>query len=101
MGQLYTHGSWVVKEGQEEAFQAAWQGFAEWTNANISGTVAGEAKLLRDLEDPTRFYSFGPWDSLEAIQAWRADPGFLERVGQMRELLVAFEAHTLRLVVQR
>jgi heme-degrading monooxygenase HmoA len=101
MGKPYTHGRWVVKAGQEERFQAAWQETAEWTNANISGTVGGEALLLQDLDDPTNFYSFGPWDSLEAIQAWRADPGFQERVGRMRELLESFEAHTLRLVVQR
>ena len=101
MGQHYTHGRWVVKEGQLDSFQAAWQEFAEWTNANVSGTVGGEARLLQDLEEPTRFYSFGPWDSLEAIQAWRADRGFQERVEHMRELLVSVEAHTLRLVVQR
>jgi heme-degrading monooxygenase HmoA len=101
MGQLYTHGRWVVKEGQEEKFQAAWQETAEWTNANISGTVAGEARLLQDLEDPTRFYSFGPWETLEAIEAWRGADGFQERVGRVRELLESFEAHTLRLVVQR
>jgi heme-degrading monooxygenase HmoA len=101
LGQLYTHGRWMVKEGQQERFQAAWQELAGWTNANISGAVAGEARLLHDLDDPTLFYSFGPWDSLDAIQAWRADPGFQERVGRIREFLESFEAHTLRLVVQR
>lgn len=50
MGQPYTHGRWVVKEGQQERFQAAWQELAEWTNANISGAVGGEARLLQDLE---------------------------------------------------
>lgn len=101
MGRLYTHGRWVVKEGHEERFQAAWQEFAEWTNAEISGAVDGEVRLLQDLDDPTLFYSFGPWDSVEAIQAWRANPGFQERVGRIRELLVSFEAHTLSSVVQR
>ena len=101
MGQPYTHGRWVVKEGQQERFQAAWQDLAEWTNANINGAVGGEARLLQDLDDPTRFYSFGPWENLEAIQAWRADAGFQDRVGRVRELLESFEAHTLRLVVQR
>ena len=101
MNRLYTHGRWVVKEGQQERFQAAWQEVAEWTNAEIGGAVTGEASLLQDLDDPTLFYSFGPWDSLEAIQAWRADPGFQERVGRIRELLESFEAYTLRLVVQR
>jgi len=99
--QLYTHGRWVVKAGQEERFQAAWRELAEWTNANISGAIGGEAKLLQDLDDPTLFYSIGPWQSLEAIQAWRADAGFQARVGAVRELLESFEPHTLRLVVQR
>jgi heme-degrading monooxygenase HmoA len=101
LGQLYTHGRWMVKEGQQERFQAAWQELAEWTNASIRGAVAGEARLLQDLDDLTLFYSFGPWDSLDAIQAWRTDPGFQERVGRIRELLESFEAHTLRLTVQR
>jgi heme-degrading monooxygenase HmoA len=101
MGRLYTHGRWVVKDGQQERFQAAWQEVADWTNATISGAVAGETRLLQDLDDPTLFYSFGPWDSLEAIQAWRADRGFQERVGRIRELLESFEAHTLRTVAQR
>jgi heme-degrading monooxygenase HmoA len=101
MGRLYTHGRWVVKEGQQERFQAAWQELADWTNAEISGAVAGEARLLQDLDDPTLFLSFGPWDSLDAILAWRADPGFKERVGHIRELLVSFEARTLSSVVQR
>ena len=101
MGQLYTHGRWVVKEGQQERFQAAWQELAEWTNANVEGAVGGEARLLQDLDDPRLFYSFGPWETLEAIQAWRGADGFQERVGRVRELLDSFEAHTLRLVVQR
>jgi len=101
MRELYTHGRWVVKAGQAEAFQAAWQELAEWTSANIGGAVGGEARLLQDLDDPLSFYSFGPWDSMEAIEAWRAAAGFQERVGRVRELLESFEAHTLRLVVQR
>ena len=101
MGQLYTHGRWVVKEGQQKKFEAAWQEVAEWTNANFLGVVGGEARLLQDLDDPTLFYSFGPWETLDAIRAWRADDGFGERVGRMRELLESFEPHTLRTVAER
>jgi heme-degrading monooxygenase HmoA len=101
MGRLYTHGRWVVKQGQQARFQAAWQEFADWTDAEISGAVTGEARLLQDLDDPTLFFSFGPWDSLDAILAWRADPGFQERVGRIRDLLVSFEARTLSSVAQR
>jgi heme-degrading monooxygenase HmoA len=101
LGQLYTHGRWVVKEGQQERFQAAWQELAEWTNAEISGAVGGEARLLQDLDDPTLFFSFGPWDSLQSIQSWRADSGFQERVRRIRDLLESFEPHTLQMVGQR
>ena len=99
--ELYTHGRWVVKEGQQEAFQSAWRELAEWTNASVDGAVGGEARLLEDLDDSRLFYSFGPWESLEAIEAWRASDGFQQRVVRLRELLDAFEPHTLRLNVQR
>lgn len=36
--------------------------------------------LLQSLADPTLFYSFGPWDSQEAIAAMRADPGAQEAI---------------------
>jgi quinol monooxygenase YgiN len=101
MEQPYTHGHWVVKEGQEDAFQADWQDLADWTSRNVAGAVVGEARLLQDIERPTHFYSFGPWQSLDAIDAWRADEGFQQRVGRIRELLESFEANTLRLVAQR
>ena len=98
---LYTHGRWVVKEGQAEAFQTAWSALADWTNANIPGAIPGEVRLLQDLDDPRVFYSFGPWETLGAIEAWRSDAGFQERVRGLRELLEAFEAHTMRTVAQR
>ena len=101
MGERYTLGRWQVKEGREDEFRAAWQAFAEWTAANVPGAVAGEAKLLQDIDDSRVFYSVGPWESIEAIAAWRATAGFQERVAGMRELLDDFEPHTLRLVVRR
>jgi heme-degrading monooxygenase HmoA len=100
-GRLYTHGRWVVKEGQADAFQAGWTALADWTNSNIAGAIQGEVRLLQDLDDPRVFYSFGPWETLEAIEAWRADAAFQQRVRQLRELLESFEAHTLRTVAAR
>lgn len=34
--------------------------------------------------------SFGPWDSLDQIAAWRAHPGFRERVARMNDFLESF-----------
>jgi len=91
-------GVWVTKPGHEEDFIATWRELGDWTQTEIGGNAS--AKLLRDLADPRRFVSIGPWDSLEAIEAWRALPGFRERVARMRELLDSFEPYTLDLVAE-
>lgn len=96
MGEIYTLGTWTAKEGREDAFIRAWSEMAEWTRANVAG--AGSGTLLQDLANPRQFTSFGSWASLEAIEAWRALPGFGERVGRMRDLLKGFEPHTMRAV---
>jgi heme-degrading monooxygenase HmoA len=95
----YTHGVWQVKPGRADEFVAAWTELADWTFANVEGT--GSAKLLRDLEREDRFVSFGPWQSLEAIEAWRNLDGFKDHVERIRELLVSFEPSTLEPVIER
>jgi heme-degrading monooxygenase HmoA len=94
----YTQGVWQAKPGQADAFVAAWREFAEWSAANAPG--AGWVKLLRDLDDDHRFVSVGPWDSLDAIEGWRALPGWGERVARIRDLLESFEPATLEAVVE-
>jgi quinol monooxygenase YgiN len=98
MGQPYTHGVWTVKPGREEQFVAAWTELAEWSFREVPGSVW--AKLLRDSSTPNRFISFGPWEDLDAIDRWRAHPGWQERVQRLRELLEGFEPSTLELVAE-
>ncbi len=92
----WTLGIWTTKEGREAEFQAAWREFASWTAANQPG--AGEAFLLRDVANPRRFISFGPWSGAEAIAAWRQTEGFTTFVAVARELCEDFQPNTLRLV---
>jgi heme-degrading monooxygenase HmoA len=99
MAAPYTHGIWQVKAGRGAEFVAAWIEFADWTLANVEG--AGWGKLLRDLDHEDCFVSFGPWESLEAIEAWRNLDGFEERVTRLRGLLVSFESSTLETLVER
>jgi heme-degrading monooxygenase HmoA len=82
MAETYTNGVWIVKEGEEEAFIAAWREFASWGQ---TWPGAGTLKLTRDVYQPNRFMSFGPWESFEAQQAWKDDPAFKERIAQVRE----------------
>jgi hypothetical protein len=85
--------------GRTDAFIAAWIEFAQWTADNVEG--AGVGTLLRDTSDDHRFVSFGPWESLTAIENWRGLEGWGARVGSLRELLVSFEPATLELVAER
>jgi heme-degrading monooxygenase HmoA len=98
MAQLYACGIWTVKPGSEQQFVDAWSELAEWTGAEVAGS--SWAKLLRDRERSNRFISFGPWDSLDAIERWRAHPGWQERVQRIRELLDSFEPNTLELAAE-
>jgi heme-degrading monooxygenase HmoA len=89
MSQLYTSGTWTVLPGREEEFVAAWSEMANWTSAEIPG--CGWVTLLQHHETPNVFLSFGPWETAEAISAWRASPGFQKRIGPIRALLEDFE----------
>jgi heme-degrading monooxygenase HmoA len=98
MAEPYTHAVWTVKPGSEQEFVNAWTELARWTEQEVPGS--GWAKLLRDRDAPNRFFSFGPWESLDAIEGWRSLPGWQERVGRLRELLDGFEPHTLELAAE-
>lgn len=94
MNELYTCGIWTVKPGHEDEFVAAWDEFARWTSEHVPG--AGWATLVQQEDQPSRFLTFGPWDSAEAIEAWRATDGFQERIARIRPLLEGFEPGSFR-----
>jgi heme-degrading monooxygenase HmoA len=90
----YTHSTWRVKPGLEDEFVRRWKELADWSA--LQG-LASKAILLRDIDDPSRFVSLGPWESIEAIRRWRSAPGFHERVARLQEVLDDFEPRTLEL----
>jgi heme-degrading monooxygenase HmoA len=97
MAQTYTETAWVVKPGQEDEFVRRWQDWAEWTA--LQGLTAS-AKLLRDVEQPNRFLSFGPWESADKVRRWRSAEGFQERIGRLQEVLESFEPRTFEQVAE-
>jgi heme-degrading monooxygenase HmoA len=77
----------VVKEGEDDAFIAAWRAFASWGQ---SWPGAGTLRLVRDVREPNRYMSFGPWESFEAQRAWKDDPEFGERMARVRQHTESF-----------
>jgi heme-degrading monooxygenase HmoA len=94
----YTHTTWEVKRGREEEFVERWSEWADWSHRE---GLAARAMLLRDVDNPELFVSFGPWESTRAIRSWRALPGYQERVGKLREVVDHFEPRTLEVVAKR
>jgi len=95
MTETYTSGTWLVKDGEDDAFVQAWTAFVEWAS-EMPGS--GVFRLVRDLDQPQRYMSFAPWESFDAQQAWKAGPEFPERIGRVRQHCESFEPFTLELV---
>jgi hypothetical protein len=66
----YTHALWHVKEGRIVAFIEAWKNFGK-ALSEVPDAPALQGTLIQSLSDPLIFYSFGPWESLEDINAMR------------------------------
>ncbi|HEY3210740.1 MAG TPA: antibiotic biosynthesis monooxygenase family protein [Actinomycetota bacterium] len=89
IGQPYTSGNWMVREGNEEEFVTRWTEFTEWSLANAPG--AETFLLIRDATDPRHFNSFGSWEDAGNVTAWRDRPEFQERLAACRALCDDFK----------
>jgi heme-degrading monooxygenase HmoA len=94
----YTHTTWRVKEGREDEFLRYWTDWVEWSHRT---GLKAPALLLRDLDSPHTFISFGPWENVAAVGNWRGLQGYHERVARLREVVDTFEPRTLEVVAQR
>jgi heme-degrading monooxygenase HmoA len=97
MSETYSSGVWTPKEGEEEAFVDAWTEFARWLTT-MPG--AGTARLTRTLSEPRRYLSFAPWESAEAMHAWRNAPDFPGRLAAVREHVAEFIPSEYELVAE-
>ena len=90
--QPYTLARWRVAPGQEEAFVAAWHELAAVFLALKAPPRWGT--LLRGVDDPRLFYSFGPWPSMETIAAMRGHPVAAGAIGKLEALCEEAELGT-------
>jgi heme-degrading monooxygenase HmoA len=95
VGVTYTSGTWRVRPGDEDEFVAAWEAFVTWA-AQMPGS--GTFHLVRDIDDPSHFMSFGDWDSFSAQDAWKLEAEFRERIGRVRAHCDEFTPSVFELV---
>ena len=87
--EAYTLGRWLVKAGQEAAFIEAWKELGAFFMSLPEPLVRGT--LVQSTDNPSLFYSFGPWPSAGAVAAMRANP---ETPAVMGKLAVLCEEAT-------
>ena len=95
MSEVYTTGYWKPKDGEEDEFIKAWREFAAWAHG-MPG--AGTLRLARDLGNPGYFVSFGRWDDIEHVHAWKASPEFSERMSRVQQHVDQFRPAELEVV---
>jgi len=92
MAGVWTHGTWVVNPGSEDAFVQAWAGLAGKTMAALH---SARPTLLRDRDRPNVFKTFGAWPDIAAVEAFRGAELFREGMTVLEPLLESFEPMTL------
>ena len=96
---IYTLGVWRVKPENEADFIAAWKTLGLiFSQLPVPPTEKGT--LIQSLADPALFYSFGPWQNLEAVQAMREDPQAQDGINRLRELCTEAIPGSFRLVAE-
>ena len=95
MSTVYTSGTWQPNPGSEEEFVKAWTQFAEWASG-MPG--AGTLRLVRDLSHAERFQSFGDWESIDDVRAWKSSPEFRERMARVLQHVDDFQPTELAVV---
>jgi quinol monooxygenase YgiN len=92
MARVWTHGTWVAKPGQEDAFVKTWSELARQAMKEFRGQPP---ILLRDREMPNVFKTFGAWPDIEAVDEFRSSNTFRNAVAELQPLLESFEPMTL------
>jgi heme-degrading monooxygenase HmoA len=97
--ELYTYADWLIREGREDEFVAAWAEFVDWSATDTDAALGG--MLLQDSSDSRRFISIGPWSTAEAAYEWFRKPELEARSEQLRALSERFEPRFLNLRIRR
>ena len=96
--QIYTLGAWQVKEGNQQEFIKAWKELGE-----VFGALPdppGKGILIQSTSNPALFYSFGPWNSMEAVEAMRNDTRAQQGIRKLIDLCTEATPGSYRVVAE-
>lgn len=93
---VYTLGVWRVKDGKQQDFVEAWKDLGR--HFSDLPHPPGEGTLLQSLDEPERFYSFGPWRSLDDVEEMRRHPGTPAAIDELVALCDEARPGTFRVV---
>lgn len=96
---IYTLGVWRVHAGREAEFIAGWQDLGA-VFASLPAPPSGKGVLVQSTTEPTLFYSFGPWRSLDHVAAMRGDPRAQAAIQRLRELCTQATPGAFRIVAE-
>jgi hypothetical protein len=96
--EVYTLGAWRVRHEKQDEFVESWTALgAHFRNL---ASPPGPGTLLQSIDDPQEFYSFGSWQSLEAIDAMRSHPDTPAMIGALMALCEDGRPGTFRVVAR-
>lgn len=81
---IYTLATYEVRDGEQEAFEATQKTLQD--SALTMEHPAQRGVLLRRVDRPQAYISFGVWERPEDAVAWRSSDGFAEAFGRVQEL---------------
>lgn len=87
---------WRVNDGKQAEFIEAWKEVGR--HFRSLAEPPGDGTLVQSADDPQQLYSFGPWPSLDAIQAMRSHPDTPAVLGKLMDLCEEGKPGTFRVV---
>jgi hypothetical protein len=96
---IYTLGVWRVHAGREAEFIAAWKDLGA-VFVSLPAPPSGKGVLIQSTAEPTLFYSFGPWRSLDDVYAMREVPAAQTAIQRLRELCTEATPGAFRVIAE-
>ena len=83
----YALATWHVRPGAEDAFEEAWTEMRA-VLAEVPGLPVTDSVLVRNVTDPSRYCSFGPWPDTESLESMQSDPAVRSALAAARACCV-------------